>query len=95
MCRQHPSKRLADSHRLGLERPDGTQDDRACLLDRDQLAGHRLIVAGGRRCYCGSAPTVAVPFIPRALPVAIVRSQLAWLAYGPRSITGTTIVRPR
>ncbi len=37
---------------------------------------------------------VAVPEIPSARPVASVRSQSAWLAYGPRSITGTTIVRP-
>ena len=40
------------------------------------------------------APITSVPSIPIARPVAIVRSQLAPCAYGPRSITGTVMTRP-
>ena len=41
-----------------------------------------------------AAPTTPVPSIPSARAVAIVRSQLALWAYGPRSITGTVITLP-
>ena len=41
-----------------------------------------------------SVPIVAVSVMPSALAVAIVRSQLAPLPNGPRSITGTVSSRP-
>ncbi len=42
----------------------------------------------------GAAPMTSVSRIPSTRPVAIVRSQLAPWAYGPRSITGTVITFP-
>jgi hypothetical protein len=60
--------------------------------------GRGLLQSGAAAGYGNEAtdiaPILPVLFIRSALAVAIVKSQLA-NEYGPRSITGTTIIRPR
>ena len=57
-------------------------------------SGMRVPRARGAGGAGASAPAVEVARTPSRRAVAIVRSQLAWFANGPRSITGTDSSRP-
>ena len=77
----HAPERRTDRHVLRSQRADGGKDDPPRLVDR----GHTGMIA---------YPTLNTPSAPSWSAVAFVRSKLAPLAYGPRSITGTVTVRP-